>query len=144
MGASSSFKKQNYLTNEEIEGCLQSAASLQNLFNKYKNSDGFITIYELDRITNKLLDIKILKKLIQITSSKANKISFDDFKYIYALFHTDKFDAKLNFLCDFIFIKNSKIAKTSYIKKIGKYFNKSKVLADIFLNEKLMQSYPSD
>ena len=144
MGASSSFKKQNYLTNEEIEGCLQSAASLQNLFNKYKNSDGFITIYELDRITNKLLDIKILKKLIQITSSKANKISFDDFKYIYALFHTDKFDAKLNFLCDFIFIKNSKIAKTSYIKKIGKYFNKSKLLADIFLNEKLMQSYPSD
>ena len=60
MGASSSFKKQNYLSTEEVDKTLKANSTLQNLFNKYKNSDGFITIYELDRITNKLLDISLV------------------------------------------------------------------------------------
>ena len=144
MGASSSFKKQNYLSTEEVDKTLKANSTLQNLFNKYKNSDGFITIYELDRITNKLLDIKILKKLIQITASKANKISYDDFKYMYALFYTDKFEAKLNFLCDFIFIKNQKVPKISYVKKVNKYFNKSAILNEIFFHDSLINNNQSD
>ena len=58
--------------------------------------------------------------------------------YFYSLLVTPSFEAKLNFLLDFIFIKNNKLPKEKYIKKVNIYFENSKKLTDIFLDKNLI------
>ena len=59
--------------------------------------------------------------------------------YFYSLLVTPSFEAKLNFLLDFIFIKNNKLPKEKYIKKVNIYFENSKKLTDIFLDKNLIE-----
>ena len=66
MGSSSTFKKKNYLNSSEIEFLCQSNPHLNQIFSKYKNSDGFITIDELEKITDFHIKRYVLKKIIQI------------------------------------------------------------------------------
>jgi hypothetical protein len=137
MGSSSTYKKKNYLNSSEIEFLCQSNPHLNQIFSKYKNSDGFITIDELEKITDFHIKRYVLKKIIQICGNKNNKLNLDDFKYFYSLLNCTKNETKINFILDFLFLKNSKLTEEKYIKKINKYFQGSKIINNILLSPKI-------
>ena len=140
MGSSAVLRSTTYLEKSEIEKISSKNKYINAVFSREKNVDGFLTIKELNNITNGLLNSKILKKIIQICGSKKDKLTYDDFCYFYALLITSSLEAKLNFLLDFIFIKKDKLSKEKYINKIKKYFNGSDLLNEIFLEDKLIKN----
>ena len=135
MGSSAIYRTKNYLDKNEIDKLSSKNNYINSVFSKEKNSDDCLTIKELNTLTNGLISEKILKKIIHICGSKKDKLTLDDFCYFYALLTTSSFEAKLNFLLDFIFIKNDKLPKEKYINKVKKYFYGSKLLTDIFLKK---------
>ena len=139
MGSSAVLRTKTHLEKSEIEKISQNS-NIDNVFKKQKNVDGFLTIKELKATTNGLVDEKILKKIIQICGSKKDKMTNEDFLYFYALLNTSSFKGKLNFLLDFIFIKNDNLSKEKYIHKINKYFSNSELLIKIFLENELIQN----
>lgn len=139
MGSSAVLRTKTHLEKSEIEK-ISKNSNIDNVFKKEKNVDGFLTIKELKTTTNGLVDEKILKKIIQICGSKKDKMTNEDFLYFYALLNTSSFKGKLNFLLDFIFIKNDYLSKEKYIHKINKYFSNSDLLIKIFLDNELIQN----
>jgi len=140
MGSSAIYRTKNYLDKNEIDQLSSKNNYINSVFSKEKNSDDCLTIKELNTLTNGLISEKILKKIIHICGSKKDKLTLDDFCYFYALLNTSSFEAKINFLLDFIFIKKDKLLKENYIHKIQKYFYNSELLTDIFLDEKLINN----
>ena len=140
MVSSAVLRKKTHLEKSEIEKICSKNKYINTVFSREKNEDSYLTIKELNIITNGLLNEKILKKIIQICASKKDKLTYDDFCYFYALLNTSSFKAKIDFLLDFIFIKNDKVSKEKYINKINKYFAGSRLLNDIFLDKNLLQN----
>ena len=140
----SSLRKKKYLSKEEIENIISKNVNLLQIFKKMKNSDGLLTTNELNTITYGLINQKIRKKIIQICGSITDKLNLDDLCYFYSLLITPTFEAKLNFLLDFIFIKKDKLPKDKYVKKVIKYFGKSPELLKIFLDASLIQKEKQD
>ena len=139
MGSSAVLRSKTHLEKSEIDRISSKNNYINAVFTRAKNVDGFLTIKELNTITNGLVNNKILKKIIQICGSKKDILTYDDFCYFYALLNTSSFEAKLNFLLDFIFIKKEKLPKEKYIKKVKKYFSGSDLLNLIFLNENIIE-----
>ena len=139
MGSSAVLRNKTHLEKTEIDKISSKNNYINAVFTRSKNVDGFLTMKELNMITNGLINEKILKKLIQICGSKKGKLTYDDFCYFYALLNTSSFEAKLNFLLDFLFIKNEKLAKKKYINKVKKYFEGSELLYMIFLDENITE-----
>ena len=144
MGSSESLRKKKYLTKEEIDNIISKNVNLIQIFKKMKNSDGLLTINELNIITYGLINQKIRKKIIQICGSKMDKLNLEDLCYFYSLINTTSTEAKLNFLLDFIFIKKDKLPKEKYINKVLKYFDKSPNLQSIFLDKKILEKDKQD
>ena len=140
MGTSTISRNKTYLEQTEINKLISKNKYINPAFTRAKNVDGFLTIKELKSITNGLINEKILKKIIQICGSKKDKLTYDDFCYFYALLITSSFEAKLNFLLDFIFINNDNLQKNKYVNKVNKYFNGSELLTNIFLDQKLLKN----
>ena len=140
MGSSSISRNKTYLEQTEINKLISKNKYIKPAFTRAKNVDGFLTIKELKSITNGLINEKVLKKIIQICGSKKDKLTYDDFCYFYALLITSSFEAKLNFLLDFIFINNDNLQKNKYINKVNKYFFGSELLKNIFLDQKLLKN----
>ena len=140
MGSSAIFRKKTYLEKEEIEKIISKNNFIKAAFTRMTNTDEYLDAKGLSILTNGLINKKIIKKIIQICGSKKEKLTFDDFCYFYALLNTTSFEAKLNFLLDFIFIKNNKLTKEKYIHKVNKYFSDSDFLIDIFLDEKIIEN----
>lgn len=122
MGGSESTKRKVYLTAEDIEKISTVNSTLQIVYNQHKNSNGFINIKDLETIFDNKVDFKIVKKLYKIFSMEKNKFSFEDLKYLYAMFFTDNYEAKLNFFADLIFVKNSTLTLDKYKTKIKLIF----------------------
>ena len=141
MGSSPVLRDKTYLEKTEINKLISKNNYINTGFTRAKNADGFLSIKELKTITYGLINEKILKKIIQICGSKNDILSYEDFCYFYALLITSSFQAKLNFLLDFIFIKNDNLQKNKYINKVNKYFFGSQILKNIFLDEKLLQNF---
>ena len=142
MGNNSEYGvKKRYLSKEDIKSINGLESSVNTLFNKFKNSNGIITINQLKNISKGLLPISICKKIIYICSSQKDKLTNDDLLYFFTLLNTDSFDAKLNFLLDFIFCKKNKLDKNKYIHKVNKYYKQSKILYNILLNENLINKF---
>ena len=139
MGTNSSYKKKNYLTKIEIENLCQSNPFFHTS-KKFKKGEIIISISEFFHITKGLISIPVIKKIFEICESKKNKFSIDDLKYFYALLYTNNTEAKLNFLLDFIFLKENKINKESYIRKVNKYFYRSKILLELFLKDEFISN----
>ena len=135
----SSLRTKKYLSKEEIDNIISKNVNLLQIFKKMKNSDGLLTTNELNTITYGLINPKIRKKIIQICVSKNDKLNLDDLCYFYSILNTKSFEAKLNFLLDFIFIKNDKLPKEKYIHKVFKYFAKSTQLQKIFLDPNILE-----
>jgi hypothetical protein len=140
MGSSAIFRKKTYLEKEEIDKIVSKNNFINAAFRRATKTDEYLNAKGLNTITNGLINKKIIKKIIQICGSKKEKLTFDDFCYFYALLNTTSFEAKLNFLLDFIFIKNNKLTKEKYIHKVNKYFSDSDFLIDIFLDEKIIEN----
>ena len=143
MGASSSYKTEHYLTNDEVNSVINNQ-ELQVIFNKYKDKEGYITIDNFNLLIHYILPNEISQRLFQIISTNQNQFKFDDFKYLIALFYTKNYTAKLNFLCDLIFIHKPRIEKREYIINVNKYFDLSSLLLKIFLDNKFLQQYAND
>jgi len=145
MGSSeSTLRKKKYLTKEEIEVDISKNIYLLPIFKKIKNSDGLLTTNELNAITYGLINPKIRKKIIQICGSKTDKLNLEDLCYFYSLLNTTSYEAKLNFLLDFIFIKKDKLPKEKYMHKVQKYFVGSSLLQSILLDPKLLEKTKQD
>ena len=140
MGSSAVLRNASHLEKSEIEQLSSKNKYINAVFSKEKNVDGYLTMKELNNITNGLLNDKILKKIIQICGSKKDKLTYDDFCYFFALLITTRVEAKLNFLLDFLFIKKDNLPKEKYINKINKYFTGSDFLTKIFLEDKLIKN----
>ena len=139
MGSSAVLRSSTHLSKPEINEITIKNEYISSLKDNTKEEDKFITIKELNTITNGIIKEKILKKIIQICGSVKDKLTQDDFAYFYSLLVTHSFEAKLNFLLDFIFIKKNKLPKEKYIKKVNTYFENSKLLTDIFLDKSLLE-----
>ena len=131
--------KKRYLSKEEISLINNLEVNLNDTIDKYKNSDGVITVKELKNISKGLLSNSICKKIIKICG-KDGKLTNEDFFYFYALLKTDSFKAKLNFILDFIFFKSNKLDKNTYIYRATKYYNKSPNLLNILIDDNLVQN----
>ena len=140
MGSSAVLRTKTHLEKKDIEKILNKNSHIENVFAKAKNVDGYLTIKELKTTTNGLVDEKILKKIVQICGSKKDKMTNEDFYYFYALLNTSSFKGKLNFLLDFIFIKNDNLQKEKYMHKVNKYFSNSELLINIFLDKELIKN----
>ena len=77
---------------------------------------------------------------MKICGTNVNKMTNYDLMYFFALLNTNSFDAKLNFILDFIFTKKNIIDKVKYTKKVNKYYGKSPILLTILLNENIINS----
>ena len=137
MGSSAVLRTKTHLEKLEINEITLNNQYIQSVMST-SNQDKLINLSELNSMTKGIIKEKILKKIIQICGSKKNSLTNEDFGYFYSLLITNSFDAKLNFLLDFIFIKKNKIFKEKYIHKVNVYFENSKLLLDIFLDKKLI------
>ena len=140
MGSSAVFRKKTYLEKEEIDKITSKNNFINAAFTRATKTDEYLNAKSFNTITNGLINKKIIKKIIQICGSKKDKLTLDDFCYFYALLNTTSFEAKLNFLLDFFFIKNNKLTKEKYIHKVYKYFSDSDFLIDIFLDKKIIEN----
>ena len=141
MGNNTEYRlKERYLSLEEIKLINDNEPNLNEIMNKYKNSDGILTVKELRILSKGLLTSSLCKKIIKICGVN-DRLTVDDFLYFYALLNTDSFKAKLNFLLDFIFYKNNKLNKKDYIHKVYKYYGKSQTLLNALINNNLLQKY---
>ena len=131
--------KIKYLSKEEILS-IKGIDNANIIFNSYKNIKGIITIKEFKNLTRGLLNDSICKKIFKICGSSEDKITSYDLMYFFALLNTNSFDAKLNFILDFIFTKKTILEKNKYKKKVNKYYSKSDVLLKILLNNNLLNS----
>ena len=138
MGSSAVLRNKTHLEKTEINEIKLRNEYLTSMQNNPKDEEKLISLKELNLITNGIIKEKILKKIIQICGSVKDKLKQDDLAYFYSLLVTSSFEAKLNFLLDFIFIKNNKLPKEKYIKKVNVYFENSKKLTDIFLDKNLI------
>ena len=138
MGSGAIFRKRTYLEKEEIDMITSKNNFINAAFTRATSMNKYLDAKGLNSITNGLINKKIIKKIIQICGSKKEKLTFDDFCYFYALLNTSSFQAKLNFLLDFIFIKHNKLTREKYICKVNKYFNNIDFLIDIFLDNKII------
>ena len=111
MGSSAVLRSSTHLSKPEINEITIKNEYISSLKDNTKEEDKFITMKELNTITNGIIKEKILKKIIQICGSVKDKLTQDDFAYFYSLLVTHSFEAKLNFLLDFIFIKKNKLSK---------------------------------
>ena len=137
MGSSAVLRSSTHLSKPEINEIAIKNDYIISLKNTKKDEDKLIEIRELNSITNGIIKEKILKKIIQICGSVKEKLTQDDLIYFYSLLVTTSFEAKLNFLLDFIFIKKNKLPKEKYIHKVEVYFENSKLLTDILKTPKL-------
>ena len=133
-------KIKRYLSKEEINSIID-LDLINEIYSKYKNSDGVITKKELKNIFKGLLRENICKIIIKICSSNNNKLMNDDLIYLFSILTTNNYKQKLNFILDFIFDKKNKIDKNKYIHKVQKYYNQGSELLNIFLNKKLLQKF---
>ena len=143
MGASSSLKIHKHLTTSDINSVVI-IQQLKTIFNKYKHNSIHITFEQFNLMTSNFLNLQMIKRLFQITSTNPNYINFENFTYLIALFYTSKYTAKLNFLCDLIFANLPQIEKKDYFINVNTYFELSDLLLQIFLDNKLLQNYNSD
>ena len=139
MGSSAVLRSKTHLEKTEIKEITLKNDYFISMQNNSKDEDKLISLKELNIMTNGIIKEKILKKIIQICGSVKDKLKQDDLAYFYSLLVTPSFEAKLNFLLDFIFIKNNKLPKEKYIKKVNIYFENSKKLTDIFLDKNLIE-----
>lgn len=140
----SSYRKKKLLTKSEIEQVLNKKESLKGLFEKFKNADGLITIFELRQLTNGLIEEFILKKIIEICGTKERRLTYWDFLYFYALLNTSSSQTKLNFILDFIFIRKDNILKEKYIHKVKKYFENGGILLKMLLHDEIINNIESN
>ena len=122
MGSSAVLRSKTHLEKTEIKEITLKNDYFISMQNNSKDEDKLISLKELNIMTNGIIKEKILKKIIQICGSVKDKLKQDDLAYFYSLLVTPSFEAKLNFLLDFIFIKNNKLPKEKYIKKVNIYF----------------------
>ena len=102
--------KIKYLSKEEILS-IKGIDNANIIFNSYKNIKGIITIKEFKNLTRGLLNDSISKKIFKICGSTEDKMTSYDLMYFFALLNTNSFDAKLNFILDFIFTKKAILEK---------------------------------
>ena len=137
--ASEHGNKRKYLTKEEIFS-IKGIENVNSIFNRFKNSKGIISLIDFKHLTRGLLNDSICKKIIKICGSGDNKMTNYDLMYFLAILNTNSFDAKLNFILDFIFTRKNTLDIKKYKKKVNKYYNKSPVLLNILLNNELLSS----
>ena len=137
--ASEHGNKRKYLTKEEILS-IKGIENVNSIFNRYKNTKGIISLNNFKNLTRGLLSDSICKKIIKICGSGENKMTNYDLMYFFALLNTNSFDAKLNFILDFIFTRKNTLDIKKYKKKVNKYYNKSPLLLNILLCNDLLNS----
>ena len=140
MGSSAVLKSSNHLSQQEINEIIIKNEYIVSLKTNSKEEDKLISLKELNSLTNGIIKEKILRKILQVCGSVKDKLTQDDFAYFYSLLVTPSFEAKINFLLDFIFIKKYKLPKEKYIKKVNIYFENSQKLTDIFLDKNLIEN----
>ena len=140
MGSSAVLKSSNHLSQQEINEIIIKNEYIVSLKANSKEEDKLISIKDLNSLTNGIIKEKILRKILQVCGSVKDKLTQDDFAYFYSLLVTPSFEAKINFLLDFIFIKKNKLPKEKYIKKVNIYFENSQKLTDIFLDKNLIEN----
>lgn len=140
MGSSAVLKSSNHLSQQEINEIIIKNEYIVSLKTSSKEEDKLISLKELNSLTNGIIKEKILRKIMQVCGSVKDKLTQDDFAYFYSLLVTPSFEAKINFLLDFIFIKKNKLPKEKYIKKVNIYFENSQKLIDIFLDKNLIEN----
>ena len=96
MGTGSSYKRK-YLNKIQIENICQTNQFFYSS-KKFKIGDSSISLIEFYHITNGLIGIPIIKKIMEICQTKSDKFTVNDLKYFYALLNTNNIDAKINFL----------------------------------------------
>ena len=140
MGSSAVLRNKTHLGQSEINEISLKNDYIISFKDNIKEENKLISLKELNMMTNGVIKEKILKKIIQICGSVKDKLTKEDFEYFYSLLVTNSFEAKLNFLLDFIFIKKNKLPKEKYIHKVNIYFENSKLLTDIFLDPNLINN----
>ena len=118
MGSSAVLRSSTHLSKPEINEIAIKNDYIISLKSTKKDEDKLIEIRELNSITNGIIKEKILKKIIQICGSVKEKLTQDDLIYFYSLLVTTSFEAKLNFLLDFIFIKKINYQKRNIFIKL--------------------------
>ena len=139
MGTGSSYKRKKYLNKIQIENICQTNQFFYSS-KKFKIGDSSISLIEFYHITNGLIGIPIIKKIMEICQTKSDKFTVNDLKYFYALLNTNNIDAKINFLLDFIFLKENKLKKEIYISEVNNSFQRSKTLLQLFLKEEFINN----
>ena len=138
MGTGSSHKRK-YLNKIQIENICQTNQFFYSS-KKFKIGDSSISLIEFYHITNGLIGIPIIKKIMEICQTKSDKFTVNDLKYFYALLNTNNIDAKINFLLDFIFLKENKLKKEIYIREVNNSFQRSETLLQLFLQEEFINN----
>jgi hypothetical protein len=101
---SESISKGKYISKEELK-LIANESNIIEIFNKNKNSDGVITVKELQNISKGLLTTSLCKKIIRICGTNKDKLTKDDLIYFFAILSSNSLQVKINFLLDFIFTK---------------------------------------
>lgn len=144
-GVSSNTKKSSFLKQEEVDLVAANNKTLESLYNKYKDTNGNITEKELEKILEKKIDTKIIKKLFKIFVSPYNdKFTYENFKIFFAIYRTHKPEAKINFISETLFSQKSHITQEKYIKRVNFFYSKAKDLLDILMNKEFMNSLLSN
>lgn len=143
MGLSTS-KKKTLLTHQEIFNLCSQNNFLQYIFNKNKNANGSLLIKDLNNIFENKLDSKIVKKLFKICSSSKNKFNYEDFKYLYCLFKTSNYEAKINFIADLVFINKKILSFEKYNMKVNFIFGQCKILSEKLLSDDFINNMMSN
>jgi hypothetical protein len=101
MGLNTSKRK--FLTNDEIDKQNYFNKTLERLFYRSRDYDGYLKHRDLDILLQRRVSFKIIKRLYKIFASGKEKFSYEDLRHFYALFRTNNTEAKVNFIAALIF-----------------------------------------
>lgn len=138
--------KTKYLSKDEIDKISSTNPTLERLYDRYKNYEGYISFKEFSYLLGNKVENMIKKKLFKIFTVNNNnaKFNYDLLKNFYSIFYNNINDnAKTIFLADLIFSKKQAIKLSKYVERIVLMFKKADNIQKMFLDKQFYSKFQS-
>jgi hypothetical protein len=138
--------KTKYLSKDEIEKISSKNATLERLFERYKNYEGYIGFREFTYLVGNKVEPVIKKKLFKLFTIYNNntKFSLEVLKNFYAIFYNYiNSNAKSIFLAELIFANKDSKRLSKYVERVVLMFKKADNLQNLLLNKQFYSKFQS-
>lgn len=133
--------KTKYLIKEEIDKIAATNPTLEKVFERYRNYDGYIAYRDFDQLLGNKVDDSIKRKIFKLFASERNKLTFENLKNLYSIFYSIHYEGKVAFLSDLIFSDKTSKPLSKYVRRITLMLNHADDLKHNLLQSEFYQKF---